>query len=184
MKKEKEFMKEKIVLKKRSASKIVKLPNGTTFTARYERISRKQLPSNIRVKKVRTVGPRNRNRGILSVGDANLLRNILGRKKVRFNSSAIALKRMRKNKRKQTGKGLASNLANLGIRLGSQAINSTLGKKLINKATDSIPNVFKYGLSKIKNKNVQRALDSDNANYVVDEAQNQVHTRSNGLFDL
>ena len=177
-------MKEKIVLKKRSTSNIVTLPNGTTFTARYERISRKQLRSNIRVKKVQTVGPRNRNRRILSVGDANLLRNILGRKKVRFNSSAIALKRMRKNKRKQTGKGLASNLVNLGIRLGSQALNSTLGKKLINKGIDSIPNVFKYGLSKIKNKNVQRALDSDHAKYVVDEAQNQVRTRSNGLFDL
>ena len=88
-------MKEKIVLKKRSTPKIVTLPNGTTFTARYERISRKQLPSN-RVKKVRTVGPRNRNRGILSVGDPNLLRDISGRKKVRFNPSAIVLKRMRK----------------------------------------------------------------------------------------
>ena len=89
-------MKEKIVLKKRSTPKIVTLPNGTTFTARYERISRKQLPSNIRVKKVQTVGLKNRNRGILSVGDTNLLRNISGRKKVRFNPSAIALKRMRK----------------------------------------------------------------------------------------
>ena len=81
MKKEKEIMKEKIVLKKRSTPKIVTLPNGTTFTARYERISRKQLPSNIRVKKVQTVRPRNRNRKILSVGDTNLLRNISGRKK-------------------------------------------------------------------------------------------------------
>ena len=90
---------------------------------------------------------------------------------------------MRKNKCKQAGKGLASNLANLGIRLGSQAINSTFGKKLINKGIDSIPSVFKYDVSKIKNKNVQRALDSDIANYVVDEAQIQVRTRSKGLFD-
>ena len=74
-------MKEKIVLKKRSTPNIVTLPNGTTFTAKYERISRKQLPSNIKVKKVQKVGPRNRNRGILSVGDTNLLRNISGRKK-------------------------------------------------------------------------------------------------------
>ena len=88
-------MKEKIVLKKRSTPKVVTLPNGTTFTARYERISRKQLPSNIRVEKVQTVGLKNRNRGILSVGDTNLLRNISRRKKVRFNPSAIALKRMR-----------------------------------------------------------------------------------------
>ena len=102
----------------------------------------------------------------------------------KFNPSAIALKRTRKNKCKQTEKGLASNLANLGIRLGSQAINSTFGKKIINKGIDSIPSVFKYGVSKTKNKNVQRAFDSDIANYVVDEAQNQVRTRSKGLFDL
>ena len=44
-------MKEKIVLKKRSTPKIVTLPNGTTFTEKDERISRKQLPSNIREKK-------------------------------------------------------------------------------------------------------------------------------------
>ena len=92
---------------------------------------------------------RNRNRRILSVGDINLLRKISCRKKVRFNPSVIALKRMGKNKRKQTGKGHASSLANLGIRLRSQAINSTFGKKLINKGIDSIPSVFKYGVSKI-----------------------------------
>ena len=71
--------KRKIVLKKRSIQKIVTLPNGTTFTARCERISRKQLPSNIRVKEVRAVGMRNRNCRILSVGDINLLRKISGR---------------------------------------------------------------------------------------------------------
>ena len=71
--------KRKIVLKKRSIQKIVTLPNGTTFAARCERISRKQLPSNIRVKEVRAVGMRNRNRRILSVGDINLLRKISGR---------------------------------------------------------------------------------------------------------
>ena len=91
---------------------------------------------------------------------------------------------MRKNKCKQTGKGLANNLANLGIRLSLQAINSTFGKKIINKGIDCIPSVFKYGVSKTKNKNVQRAFDSDITNYIVDEAQNQVRTRSKGLFDL
>ena len=62
---------------------------------------------------------------------------------------------MRKSKRKQTGKGHASNLANLGIRLGSQAINSTFSNKLTNKGIDSMPSVFKYGVSKIKNKNIK-----------------------------
>ena len=60
-----------------------------------EQLSRqhmKGLSSNSRVKKVRTVGLTNRNHGILSVGDTNLLRNISGRR-VRFNPPAIALKR-------------------------------------------------------------------------------------------
>ena len=91
---------------------------------------------------------------------------------------------MKKNRPRQTGKGIADNLANLGIKLGSQAINSSLGKKLINKGIDNIPSIFKYGVSKIKNKNVQQALDSDIANLVVDEAQNQVRNTSKGLFDL
>ena len=91
---------------------------------------------------------------------------------------------MKKNRRGQTGEGIADNLANLGIRLASQVINSSFGKKLINKGIDSIPSIFKYGVSKIKNKNVQRALDSDIANLVVDEAQNQVCNTSRGLFDL
>ena len=43
--------KKKIVLRDRGTPKIVSLPKGTTFTARYERISKKYLPSNIRVKK-------------------------------------------------------------------------------------------------------------------------------------
>ena len=74
-------MRQKIVLKRRIIPKVVTLPNGTTFTLRYERISRKQLPSNIKVTKVRAIGPRNRNSSIISLNDANLLRNILGRKK-------------------------------------------------------------------------------------------------------
>ena len=118
-------MRQKIVLKRRIIPKVVRLPNGTTFTSRYERISRKQLPSNIKTEKVRTIGPRNRSSGIISLNDANLLRNISGRKKVRLNPSPIALKRMKKNRRRQTGKGIVDNLANLGIRLSSQATNSS-----------------------------------------------------------
>ena len=90
---------------------------------------------------------------------------------------------MRRNKRKQTGKGLASDLANLGIKMGSKAINFVLGKKLIKKGIENIPNVFKYEVSKVKNKNIQRALNSDIANYVVEEAQNKVQNKARSLFD-
>ena len=90
---------------------------------------------------------------------------------------------MRRNKSKQTGKGLASDLANLGIKMGSKAIKSVLGKKLIEKGIENMPNVFKCGVSKVKNKNVQRALNSDIANYVVEEAQNKVQNKARSLFD-
>ena len=48
---EEEGDEKKIVLKRKSTPKVVTLPNGTTFTARYERINRKSLPSNIKVTK-------------------------------------------------------------------------------------------------------------------------------------
>ena len=53
-------MREKIVLGRRTVPKRVRLPDGTSFVARYERISRNSLPGNIRVTRTRTVGPKNR----------------------------------------------------------------------------------------------------------------------------
>ena len=53
-------MRQKIVLGCRAVPKRVRLPDGTSSVARYERISRKNLPGNITVTKTRTVGPRNR----------------------------------------------------------------------------------------------------------------------------
>ena len=66
--------------------------------------------------------------------------------------------------------------------MGSKAINSVLGKKLIDKEVENIPNIVRYGSSKIKNKNVQRALNSDIANYVVEETQNKAKNKVNDLF--
>ena len=65
----------------------------------------------------------------------------------------------------------------------SNVLNSAVGRKIINKGIDNIPNMFKYGVTKIKNKNVKRALNSDIANIVVDEAQNKVRKTSGSLFD-
>ena len=53
-------MRQKILFGRRAVPKRVRLPDGTSFVARYERISRKSLPGNIRVTKTRTTGPRNR----------------------------------------------------------------------------------------------------------------------------
>ena len=49
---------EKIVLGRRAVPKRVRFPDGTFFVARYERISRKNLPGTIRVIKTRTGGPK------------------------------------------------------------------------------------------------------------------------------
>ena len=50
--------------------------------------------------------------------------------------------------------------------MGSKAINLVFGKKLI------------------KNKNIQRALGSDIANYVAEEAQNRAQNQLNNLNNL
>ena len=48
------------MLRKRATPKVVNLPNGNTFVARYERISWKQLPRNIRVTSTRKKIGKNR----------------------------------------------------------------------------------------------------------------------------
>ena len=58
-----------------------------------------------------------------------------------------------------------------------------LEKKLTNKGIDNIPNIFKFGVSKIKNKNVKKALSSDIADMVVDEAQNRAKNTYSSLFE-
>ena len=167
-----------IILRKRANPKVVNLPNSRSFTSRWERISRKQLPINIRVNRRRTIGPRRNNRMIY------------------LNQAAPALRKIRKRKqqdildrlgpvydRVQGGRGLASNLAKAGLELGSKALGSEFGRRLINKGIDNIPNIFKFGASKIKNKNVRRAIQSDIADMVVKEAQNRARNKYNHLFE-
>ena len=81
----------------------------------------------------------------------------------------------------QLGKGLAGTIANLGLTMDSKAINLVLGKKLIDKGIENLPDIVKFGASKIKNKNIQPALNSDIANYVVEEAQNRAQNQLNNL---
>ena len=94
-------------------------------------------------------------------------------------------KRIRKKYRKlrgvQTGRGLVGNLARLELSMDSKAINSVFEKKLIDEGIKQIPDIYKYGTSKLKNKNVQQALSSDLANIVVDETQNRAENSLNNL---
>ena len=62
--------------------------------------------------------------------------------------------------------------------MGSKVKNYGLGKKLIDKGKKHAPELYKLGTSKIKNKNVKRALNSDVANYIVTET----HKKSKRQF--
>ena len=177
-------MREKIVLRRRTSPKIATLPNGTTFTARYERINKKRLPRNIRVKNARKIGLTNRNKSKMGPGPT-----IPPRKRVRFKAASSTQDRVRRIKkkyqkmaRKESGKGLAENLAKIGLEMESKVINSSLGRKLINKGVYNIPNIIKYGVSKIKDKNLKKAMNSDIANIIVDESQNKVSNKLDSLY--
>ena len=85
-------MKENALLRQRVTPQKVRLPNGTSFLARYERLSRKNLPSNLTIRPTRTIGPRNRR---------------IRKKKVRFAPSAtqrVAKRTVRKYKNQGKGR--------------------------------------------------------------------------------
>ena len=65
---------------------------------------------------------------------------------------------------------------------GLQSNKFCTWKKKIDKGTENIPNRFRYGASKIKNKNVKRGLNSDIANYVVEETQSKAKNKLANLF--
>ena len=114
--KRKKMVKQTVILRKIAAPKVVQLPNGRSFTSKWERISRKQLPINIKVKKQRTIGPRRNNRMIYLNLGAPAFRKIKARRKL--------------ERQKQSGKELGSNLIKAGFDLGSKAIVSAFGKKI------------------------------------------------------
>ena len=123
-------MRQKIVLRRRAVPLNITLPNNTTFAAKYERISRMNLPGNIRVTKPRTIGPRKKH---------------TRKKKVMFNLantlSQDRAKRIKKKYKKlrginQTGHGILGDLVKLGVSMGSKAINSVF--------------LYRYRTSKIK----------------------------------
>ena len=80
-KKNKMVNQQTIFLRKRAVPKVVNLPNGRSFTSKWERISRKQLPVNIRVTKQRTISPRKINRMIYLNMAAPAFRKIKARRK-------------------------------------------------------------------------------------------------------
>ena len=119
--------------------------------------------------KTLTIGPRKNNRMIYLNQAAPAFRKIKQRRKM--------------ERAQQSGEGLSSTFAKSGIDLGTKFLGSEIGKKIINKTIDNIPNIFKFGVSKIKNKNVQQAMASEIANLVVEEVQNKAKNKYTSLLD-
>ena len=115
----------------------------------------------------RTIGPRKNKRMIYLNQAAPAFRKIKWKKRQAIINRLGPIYDRVNN---QTVSGLGSNLVKAGFDLGLKALSSEFGKKLINKGIDNIPNIFKFGVSKIKNKNAQRALNSEIADLIVNGA--------------
>ena len=134
------MIKQTVILRKRANPKVINLPNGRSFTSRWETISKKQLPINIKVKRQRAIGPRKNNRMIYLNQAAPALKKIRKKRKNEAIESLMPIY----DRINQSGSGLATNLLQKSIELGSKAVGSEFGKRLINKGIDNIPNIFKF----------------------------------------
>ena len=71
----------------------------------------------------------------------------------------------------------STGLLKKGLSAGAKAINSDIGKKLIDEGIKHAPELYRLGTSRIRNKNVRKALESEVANYVVQEGQKRSRKR-------
>ena len=160
-----------VILRNRRSPVQIDLPNGRSFTSRWERISRKQLPINIRVARDRKIGPRKirkkTNQAIIGrLGP--VYDRVAQREKAALDRLGPIYDRIN-----QGGSGIGSDLFRTGLNLDSRAISSDIGKKIINKGIDNIPNIFKFYRSKVKNQRIKNVLESEIADLVVNEAVNK-----------
>ena len=153
------MMREKILLRRRVVPKKVTLPIGQTFYAKYEKTSRRNLPRNATIRKNRTIEPRQqRTRKIQQVG--RTLGNIV----------------------KLGAKLGASNLLKRKVRAGTKPLSSGIGKRFIDEGIRHAPDLYRFGTSKIKQENIRKALESDAANYIVEEMHKKAKKDLNDLF--
>ena len=61
-------------------------------------------------------------------------------------------------------------------------MSSEIGKKLIDEGIKHAPDIYKFGTSKIRNKDLKKALESDAANFIVQETQKKVKEEVDNLF--
>ena len=122
------MVKKHIVLRKRPNPVRVTLPNGRYFTSRWERLSRKQLPINIKVTRNRTIGPRRNSRGIYFNLTRPALNRIRQRRKQEKRRLAV-INQLYPDMTSQIGSGMDSDILKAILNLGSKGLGSKFGKK-------------------------------------------------------
>ena len=154
-------MRETKILHRSATPRQITLPKGETFVARYERTSRQNLPRNVTVRQTRRIGPRNQRKRC-----SQLHRNVTVRQTQKggcFLSCGLV-------KLAELGmKFGVKNLIKKGLDVGSRALTSKIGQKLIDE--ENAPELYKSGISKIENKNLKKTLESDVANYIVEKTR-------------
>ena len=120
---------------------------------------------NIRINRVRSIGARRNNRRIYFNLARDSFRKIKRKRKEAARQAAL--------QQSEQG-GLGSEFFITGLKLGSKILGSEIGKKIMNKGIDNIPNI---GTSKIKNKTINNALNSEIADLVVNEAQSRARKK-------
>ena len=63
-----------------------------------------------------------------------------------------------------------------------KALSSDIGKKYIDEGIKHVPFLYTLGTSKIKNKNLRKALESDAVNYIAEKMQKSAKEDLNNLF--
>ena len=139
---------DKILLKRKVTPQRVKLPDGRSFLEKYERVSRKNLPSNVTIRRNRAIGPRQQRNRKTQQG-AGLLGSVFNLGKNLLSSGALAK----------------------GLSMGLKTINSGTEEKGIDEGIKHASELYKLGTKKIENKSLKMALESDIANYADKQAQ-------------
>ena len=62
------------------------------------------------------------------------------------------------------------------------ALNSEVGKKLTDEAIKYAPELYRLGTSKIKDRRVREAMESDVTIYIVKETQKKISADTEHLF--
>lgn len=146
----------------RDARRRRELPSGKSFLTRYKRVSKRNLPLNVTIRRRRTIGLRNRR--VRRIPAWINLANTPTQKRAK---RIIKKYRNLNRKKKQSGESILGNLAKWrgdlgaktlfkrGVRIGSKALSSEIGKRLVDEGIKHVPELYRLGTSTIKNKKLK-----------------------------